>query len=133
MTILVDSSVIIDILTDDHHWADWSERQLSSLSKENELTINDIIWAECSASFNRIEDYRSALSLFRFSHRPIPHEALFLSAKAFMQYRKIGGNKTSPLPDFFIGAHAAVSGMMLLTRDPRRVASHFPTVAIISP
>lgn len=133
MNVLVDSSVILDIFTNDPQWAPWSENQLATLNAGNELIINDVIWAECSAAFTRIEDYRKALSFFRFSHRAIPHDALFLSAKAFLRYRRSGGSKTAPLPDFFIGAHAAVSGMTLLTRDPRRVVFHFPSVEVISP
>lgn len=133
MSVLVDSSVILDILTNDPVWADRSEHKLADLAFDNELVINDIIWTECSASFNRIEDYREVLSGFRFLHRQMPLDALFLASRAFIKYRKAGGNRTSPLPDFFIGAHAAVASMKLLTRDPRRVENHFPTVEIIEP
>ena len=133
MMVLVDSSGIVDILTDDPAWAEWSEQRLAEFASHHEMVINDFIWAECSTAFNRIEDYRMAMSGFSFSHRPLPQEALFLAAKAFVLYRKAGGIRSSPLPDFFIGAHAAVAGMSLLTRDPRRVAKHFPTVAIIAP
>jgi len=133
MSILVDSSVLLDIFTDDPVWAAWSEEQLATLDRNHQLFINDMVWAECSSAFNRIEDYSDVIARMGFSHRRIPKEALFLAAKAFVTYRRAGGTKTAPLPDFFIGAHAAVEGMTLLTRDPKRVRTHFPRLSLISP
>jgi len=133
MSILVDSSVLLDLLTDDPVWAAWSEEQLATLDRGHQLFINDMVWAECSSAFSRIEDYSAVITRMGFSHRQIPKAALFLAAKAFVTYRKAGGTKTAPLPDFFIGAHAAVEGMTLLTRDPKRVKTHFPKLALICP
>ena len=133
MSILVDSSVLLDILTDDPVWAAWSEEKLASLDREQQLVINDMVWAECSSAFNRIEDYSTVIARMGLAHRQIPKEALFLAAKAFVAYRKAGGTKIAPLPDFFIGAHAAVEGMTLLTRDPKRMKTHFPRLALICP
>ncbi len=131
--VLVDTSVLLDLLTDDPAWVAWSMENLASAERSGELIINDMIWAEASVGFSRIEEYRGVMSGMGLKHRPIPQEALFLAAKAFLSYRKAGGNKKSPLPDFFIGAHAAVEGLTLLTRDPRRVARHFPKVEFICP
>ena len=133
MMVLVDTSVLLDLLTDDPAWAAWSMESLAAAERSGELFIDDMIWAEASVGFSRIEEYRSVLSGMGLKQRPIPQEALFLAAKAFLSYRKAGGAKTSPLPDFFIGAHAAVEGLTLLTRDPRRVARHFPKVELICP
>lgn len=133
MMVLVDTSVLLDLLTDDPEWATWSMLQLSEAERSGELLINDIIWSETSVGFSRIEEYRQVLSEMGLRHRAIPQEALFLAAKAFLSYRRTGGTKTSPLPDFFIGAHAAVEGFTVLTRDPRRIAYHFPKVELIRP
>ena len=133
MSILVDSSVLLDILTDDPVWASWSEEKLSSLGREQQLVINDIVWSECSVAFKRIEVYGQIIARMGFLHRQIPKEALFLAAKIFVTYRKAGGIKTAPLPDFFIGAHAAVEGMTLLTRGPKRMRTHFPRLKLICP
>lgn len=129
----MDSSVVLDLVTDDPIWATWSETQLTRLAAETELCIDDMIYAECSVAFSRIEDFNRAIAELGVKHLSMPREALFLAAKAYRRYRARGGAKTAPLPDFFIGAHAAVSGLRLLTRDPRRVRDHFPTVAITSP
>jgi len=133
MMVLVDTSVLLDLLTDDAEWADWSMESLVAAERTGELFIDDMIWAEASVGFSRIEEYRSVLSGMGLKQRPIPQEALFLAAKAFLSYRKAGGAKTSPLPDFFIGAHAAVEGLTLLTRDPKRILHHFPKVKLICP
>lgn len=133
MSILVDSSVILDIFTDDPLWHPWSEKQLVSLDLTDTLVINDIIWAECSGSFSRIEDYRSVMNELAFTRERLGEEALFLATKVFIMYRRSGGTKIRPLPDFFIGAQAAVSGFSVLTRDPQRIRQYFPTVRLICP
>ena len=133
MSLFVDSSVILDVLTDDPSWARWSEKQLDDHSREHDLLINDLVWSECSAAYHRIEDFKAVISGMGFVHAPMPPEALFLAAKAYLQYRRAGGVRTSPLPDFFIGAHAAVLRLPLLTRDPRRIRHHFPTVRLVTP
>lgn len=131
--ILVDANVILDVFEDDPTWADWSESMLHRHSAAGPLYINPIIYAEVSIGFERIEDLETALAGCGFQMRQIPREALFLAGKAFLTYRKRRGARTSPLPDFFIGAHAAVEGLELLTRDVSRYRSYFPTVKIISP
>ena len=133
MSILVDSSVILDVLTNDATWADWSELQLDTCSREHDLVINDVIWSECSAAYNRIEDFRAVIDGLGFIHAPMPVQALFLAAKVFVRYRRAGGSRISPLPDFFIGAQAAVLNLPLITRDPQRIRSYFPTVQLIVP
>jgi predicted nucleic acid-binding protein len=131
--ILVDSNVILDVFLDDPKWADWSESALEELSAANRLFINPIIYAEISIGFERIEDLESALSRAGFSLLDIPKEALFLAGKVFVRYKKRHGRRRSPLPDFFIGAQAAVMGFALLTRDARRYRSYFPSVQLITP
>ncbi len=133
MAILVDSSVLLDILTGDVNWYEWSMQRLVEFDLQEELLINEMIWAECSGGFSRIEQYRAVIAHLNLRHESIPEEALFLATKAFINYRRSGGTKIRPLPDFFIGAHAAVKGYRLLTRDPDRVHSYFPHTAIISP
>ncbi|MCK4513931.1 MAG: type II toxin-antitoxin system VapC family toxin [Spirochaetaceae bacterium] len=131
--LLIDSSVLLDILTDDPRWAERSVRALAGRSSDHQLCINDITFAEVSIGFRRIEDLRTAVAGLQLEHLSIPHEALFLAGKAFLVYRRRGGVRAQPLPDFFIGAHAAVSSLPLLTRDPVRIRTAFPTVEIISP
>jgi predicted nucleic acid-binding protein len=133
MTILVDSSVILDIFTEDPEWFDWSSRALASAAEISRLLINPIVYSEVSTRFSRIEDLDRALPSDRFAREPIPYEAAFLAAKAFIVYRRRGGVRSLPLPDFFIGAHAAISGHQLLTRDSTRFASYFPKVDLITP
>lgn len=130
---LVDSNVLLDLLTDDPKWAAWSERQLEAESLIAPLVINDVIYAELSVRFDRIEELDAVIEEGGLILRPIPREALFLAGKAFLNYRQSGGVKTGVLPDFFIGAHAAVSGERLLTRDKSRFANYFPTVVLITP
>ncbi len=130
---LVDSSVILDIFTSDPVFYENSLAALSLWGASHELCINDIIYAEVSVGFKRIEDLNTALGACGFIHRAIPMEALFLAAKAFQAYRKRGGQKTSTLPDFFIGAHAAVKGIPLITRDPHRVKKAYPRLELIQP
>jgi predicted nucleic acid-binding protein len=131
--VLVDSSVVLDIFTADPIFYDRSIALLSQWGALCDLCIDEIVYAEVSAGFDRIEDLDRALQGCGFIHEPLPKEALFLATKAFLSYRKRGGVKTSTLPDFFIGAHAAVSGMPLITRDADRVRTAFPSVKIVLP
>jgi len=131
--ILVDSNVILDVVTEDVRWFGWSSRQLQELAERHVLVINPVIYSEVSVSFEQIEDLDSVLPADSFQREPLPWDAAFLAGKCFLRYRRRRGAKRSPLPDFFIGAHAAVRGMALLTRDPRRYLAYFPTVRLISP
>ena len=131
--VLVDSSVVLDVLGDDPAWYRWSEAALARQMTRATLWINAVIYAEVSIGFERIEEVEAALARLGLLMRTIPREALFLAGKAYVQYRKRGGARPSPLPDFFIAAHAAVEGLTLLTRDPARARTHFPSVRIISP
>jgi hypothetical protein len=130
--VLVDSNVILDVFLNDPNWADWSERALEELSACR-LFINPMIYAEISIGFERIEELESALRPTGFILLDIPKEALFLAGKVFLRYKKRHGKRRFPLPDFFIGAHAAVMELALLTRDTRRYRSCFPAVRLISP
>lgn len=130
---LVDSNVILDLVTDDPCWARWSEQILGHYAGRGPLFINDQVYTEVSIGFHRIEELDEALAHGGFIHLPIPRESLFLAGKVFLQYRRAGGVRSSPLPDFFIGAHAAVSGLPLLTRDVARYQTYFPTVKLITP
>lgn len=129
----MDSNVILDLFTDDPSWADWSQAALEGQLASGPLFINPVIYAEVSVRFERIESLDQALSGCRLSMLPLPREGLFLAGKAFLRHRRQGGTRTAPLPDFFIGAHAAVTGMPLLTRDGRRFTTHFPRLRLISP
>jgi predicted nucleic acid-binding protein len=131
--VLVDSSVLIDVVTENSEWADRSTDLIVRTSRTCELVINPVIFAEVSISFQRIEEIDGRLPRATFRREDIPWEAAFLAGKAFLSYRKRGGSRLSPLPDFFIGAHAAVRGYDLLTRDLRGFRSYFPTLTIISP
>lgn len=130
---LVDSNVILDILLDDPNWAEWSEKTLSQYGETYDLLINPIVYTELSIGFKRIEELEEAIAIADFQMMEIPKEALFLAGKAFLQYRRNKGTKSSPLPDFFIGAHAAVLQVDLITRDVARYRTYFPTVNLISP
>ena len=131
--ILVDSNVILDVATEDPRWFGWSCRQLEELAERHTLIINPIIYAEVSVGFERIEHLDATLPTDFFRCEPLPWEAGFLAGKCFLRYRRSSGANRSPLPDFFIGAHAAVRGMALLTRDARRYKTYFPTLELISP
>lgn len=131
--LLVDTNVILDVVGDDARWADWSQAQLDAASLRYRLAINPVIYAELSISYRRIEELEAMLEKGGFRVEPIPREALFLAGKAFLNYRKRSGAKTGVLPDFFIGAHAAVTGIPLLTRDTRRYRTYFPKLTILSP
>ncbi len=131
--LLVDSNVILDLFLDDPNWADWSESALGNYSVYTTLYINPIVYTEVSVGFEKIEELESALYKGGFQMLEIPKEALFLAGKAFLKYRRSKGAKNSPLPDFFIGAQAAVLDLELITRDKKRYQIYFPTVKIISP
>ncbi|PTM61075.1 type II toxin-antitoxin system VapC family toxin [Phreatobacter oligotrophus] len=131
--VLVDSNVLLDILTTDPRWYRWSAATLARLTGREKLVINPIIFAEVSQRFTRMGDADEALPSKVLEREEIPYEAAFLAGKAHLAYRRSGGQKTSPLPDFFIGAHASVSGYHLLTRDVRRYRTYFPTLPLIAP
>lgn len=133
MAILVDSNVILDIATEDPVWFSWSSDALTTCAERDLLVINPVIYAEVSVGYDRIEDLESVLPRSHFRRDPIPWEAAFLAGKCFLEYRRRGGEKRSPLPDFFIGAHAATEKMELLTRDSGRCATYFPRLALITP
>ena len=131
--LLVDTNVLVDVFQDDPQWAHWSITQLRAHAKVHQLVINPIVYAEISLSFSTLEALDSAVSTLALEHREIPRPALFLAAKAYSQYRKRGGSKSNVLPDFFIGAHAAVEEWPLLTRDARRFRTYFPTLDVVAP
>jgi predicted nucleic acid-binding protein len=131
--VLVDSSVLLDVLTEDLRWFGWSSAALARCAENHILVINPIVYSEISVRFETIEDLESAFPSTMFERREIPWEAAFLAGKCFLRYRRGGGRKTAPLPDFFIGAHAAIEGLALLTRDPSRVRAYFPSVKLIEP
>ncbi len=130
---LVDSNVILDITQEDEQWVDWSSTMLAGAAERGSLFINPIIYAEVSAGYDRIEQVEDALPPEYYRRAPLPWEAAFLASKCFVRYRRRGGTRRAPLPDFYIGAHAAVAEMTLLTRDPRRYRSYFPRLRIIAP
>lgn len=130
---LVDSSVVLDIVTEDPSWATWSEDALAEARDDGPIVINPIVYAEVSTGFDRIEDLDEALPIEDFQREELPFEAGFVAGKAFLAYRRRGGEKKAPLPDFYIGAHAAVRRYRLLTRDVTRYRTYFPTVDLIAP
>jgi predicted nucleic acid-binding protein len=130
---LVDSNVLLDLLTGDEKWQSWSGEALERAADAGPLVINAVIFAEVSAGFSRIEDVESALPVDLFVRAPLPWPAAFLAGKCHLRYRTHGGTKTSTLPEFFIGAHAAVSRLRLLTRDAARYRTYFPTVDVLAP
>lgn len=131
--VLVDSNVILDIFLEDANWADWSEMTLNQYGDSHGLNINPIIYTEISIGFKRIEELEVAIEKAGFQMLEIPKEALFLAGKVFLQYKRKMGTKLATLPDFFIGAHAAVLNLDLITRDVARYRTYFPTVNLISP
>lgn len=131
--VLVDTNVLVDVLQNDPAWADWSIAQLRAQSQLHGLAINPVIYAEVSLSFSTMEALDDAVQTMGLALREIPRPALFLAAKAFAQYRRRGGKKSQVLPDFFIGAHAAVEGWPLLTRDDSRFRTYFPTLKLLAP
>lgn len=130
--LLVDTNVLVDVLQDDPQWADWSIGQLRAQASVHQLVINPVVYAEMSLSFSTLEALDSVVKTLLLELREIPRPALFLAAKAYAQYRKRGG-RLSVLPDFFIGAHAAVEGWPLLTRDARRFRTYFPGLEVLAP
>jgi predicted nucleic acid-binding protein len=130
---LIDSNILIDIFGKDPDWWDWSLSQMEEAKLNGPLLINDVIYAESSIRYRTIERFDAALAAAGVTVVTIPHEALFLAGKTFIKYRDAGGPRSGVLPDFFIGAHAAVQRLPLLTRDVRRYRSYFPTVALIAP
>lgn len=133
MTVLVDSNVLLDVITNSAGWYDWSVSQLNDLAMNEDLAINDIVYSEISPSFQRFEQVSAVVRQMGLRIRPMPEAALFLAANVHRLYRRDGGPKEGVLPDFFIGAQAAVEGLRLLTRDIRRFRRHFPTVELITP
>lgn len=131
--LLVDTNVLIDVLQEDPQWADWSIRQLRAQSQIHELTINPIIYSELSLMYESIEVLDETIATMRLRFSEIPKPGLFLADKAFLRYRREGGTKQNVLPDFFIGGHAAVARCGVLTRDPARYRSYFPTVELLTP
>ena len=131
--ILVDSNIIIDIVLEDKNWYTWSSEKLLELSEKSVLVINPIIYAELSIGFKRIEEIEDAVPDTFFQREPIPWEAAFLAGKCFLKYRRAGGTKRSTLPDFFIGAHAAIRNYELVSRDVSRYRSYFPSVILHCP
>jgi predicted nucleic acid-binding protein len=130
---LVDSNVILDVISQDRTWMEWSASAMTAQAERGVLAINPIIYAEVSVRFARIEDLEEALLAAYFKRLPLPWEAGFLAGKCFMQYRRRRGRKVSPLPDFYIGAHAALGDMTLLTRDARLYRTYFPRLKVIAP
>lgn len=130
---LIDTNVLLDLVTDDPYWAQWSTDQLEAASLRGPLLINDVVYAELSVRYERIEAVEVVLSETGIAVAPMPGAALFLAGKVFASYRKAGGTRTGVLPDFFIGAHAAVSELPLLTRDSGRYGRYFPSLSLISP
>ena len=130
---LVDSNVILDVLTEDADWYEWSASMLAAAANRGPLAINPIIYAEVSARFDRIEDLDDALPDRYYRRLPLPWAAAFLAGQCFVRYRRRGGQRRSPMPDFYIGAHAAIVGLTILTRDPRRYRAYFPTLRIVGP
>ena len=130
---LVDTNVLLDVVTNDPVWADWSIRQLDAAAVKGPLAINDVVYAELSVRFAAIEALEAVLTEAGIRLVSMPREALFLAGKAFAQYRAAGGLRTGVLPDFFIGAHAVVAGLTLLTRDAQRYRTYFPRIELITP
>lgn len=130
---LVDANVLLDLVTDDPQWAEWSIAELEAASLRGPLLINDVVYAEISARYKRIEDLEAFLDEAGLEIVPMPRAALFLAGKVFIQYRKSGGSRSGVLPDFFIGAHAAVSELPLLTRDVGRYRTYFPSLPLLTP
>jgi hypothetical protein len=130
---LVDSNVLIDILSRDSEWGDWSNAAVQRVGADGPLVINEVIYAEVSTRYSSLEVFERELPADDFQREHTPWPAAFLAGKAFVEYKRRGGRRRSPLPDFFIGAHAAIAGLRLLTRDPGRYRTYFPTLELIAP
>lgn len=131
--VLVDSNVLLDVLTEDARWFDRSAATLARLGADHDLVINPVVYAEVSVGFNRIEELEAALPDAFFRREALPWEAAFLAGKCFVKYRRAGGARRAPLPDFYIGAHAAVRGIPLVTRDAGRYRTYFPKLELVMP
>jgi predicted nucleic acid-binding protein len=131
--VLVDSNVLLDLMTEDEQWLDWSANALEKAADRFRLVINPIVYAEVSIRYSRIEELEDALPRAMIEREPIPFEAAFLAGKSFIAYKRRAGTRHSPLPDFFIGAHASVAGYRLLTRDAGRYRTYFPKLTLIAP
>jgi predicted nucleic acid-binding protein len=130
---LVDTNVILDVATNDPNWADWSLHRLDAAAIRGPVLVNAVVYAEFSVSYTRLEEVDRVLEDAGFEMAEIPRPALFLAGKVFQRYRARGGTRTGVLPDFFVGAHAAVAQLPLLTRDPRRYRTYFPGIILIAP
>jgi len=131
--LLVDTNVLVDVLQNDPQWADWSIAQLRAQAQLHQLVINPVIYAELSLSFSTFEALDRVVATMELAMHEVPRPALFLAGKAYLQYRRRGGGKAQVLPDFFIGAHAAVEGWPLLTRDASRFRTYFPSLDVVTP
>jgi predicted nucleic acid-binding protein len=130
---LVDSCILLDVITGDKQWADWSAEQIVLAMDRGRVVINPLIYAEVSVGYQAIEELDELLPASDYEREPLPYVAGFAAGKAFLRYRREGGGKRSPMPDFYIGAHAAVAGYRLLTRDVRRYRTYFPAIDLIAP
>jgi predicted nucleic acid-binding protein len=130
---LVDSCVLLDVITGDQQWADWSAARIAAAMDAGRVVINPLIYAEVSVGYQSIEELEELLPASDYEREPLPYVAGFAAGKAFLRYRRAGGDKRSPMPDFYIGAHAAVTGYRLLTRDVQRYRTYFPAIDIITP
>ena len=131
--VLIDANVLLDVMTEDARWLAWSAGAIENAADRHRLVINPVVYAEVSIRYSRIEELDAALPKTMFDREAIPYEAAFLAGKSFLAYRRRGGTKPSPLPDFFIGAHAAVAGYLLMTRDAARYRTYFPKLSLIAP
>ena len=131
--VLIDANVLLDVMTEDARWLAWSAGAIERAAERYRLVINPVVYAEVSIRYSQIEELDIALPRTMFDREAIPYEAAFLAGKSFLAYRRRGGTKQSPLPDFFIGAHAAVAGYLLMTRDVARYRTYFPKLSLISP
>ena len=129
----MDSNVILDVVTEDPNWMDWSAAALTRQADAGGLVVNPVVYAEVAARFEQIEDLEAALPEDYYERQALPWEAAFLAGRSFVRYRRRGGRRRSPLPDFYIGAHALVRGMTLLTRDAKRYRAYFPKLRIVAP
>jgi len=130
---LVDSCVLLDVITGDEQWADWSAEQIAVALDAGRVVINPLVYAEVSVGYETVEELDELLPASDYEREPLPYLAGFAAGKAFVRHRRGGGDKRSPMPDFYLGAHAAVAGYRLLTRDVRRYRTYFPTIEIIAP
>ena len=131
--VLVDANVLLDLMTEDTRWLAWSAGAIERAADRHRLVINPVIYAEVSLRYSRIEELDAALPKAMFDREPVSYEAAFLAGKSFLAYRRRGGTRRSPLPDFFIGAHAAIAGYLLMTRDAARYRTYYPKLSLITP